>query len=94
MSTARNRFGVSILVALVLGVLLTVTPAIASGRGVAGDSGQPTLSDGASDFQLFGAVGEIAAATSGRTQTAIALGAGVPLLIVGSMVRRRIYAEV
>jgi len=94
MSTARNRFGVSILVALVLGVLLTATPASASARGAASDSGQPAVSDGASDFQPFGAIGEIASATSGRTQTAIAFGAGVPLLIVGSMVRRRVYADV
>jgi hypothetical protein len=93
MSTARNRFGVSILVALVLGVLLTAAPAGASTRG-ATDSGQPAMSDGASDFQVFGAIGEIATATAGRTHAAIALGAGVPLLIVGSMVRRRIYADV
>jgi len=94
MSTARNRFGVSILVALVLGVLLTATPASASARGAASDSGQPAISVSPSDVQLFGAVGEIASAASGRTQTAIALGAGVPLLIIGTMVRRRIYADV
>jgi hypothetical protein len=73
MSTARNRFGVSILVALVLGVLLTATPASAGARGVARESGQPTTSDAASDLQLFGAVAETVSATSGRTQTAIAL---------------------
>jgi hypothetical protein len=54
MSTARNRFGVSILVALVLGVLLTATPASAGARGAARESGQPTTSDRAAVVRLEG----------------------------------------
>jgi hypothetical protein len=87
MSTARNRFGVSILVGFVLTVLCHVgTPVAAAGdadfaAALAGDDG-------------MGGIERIISAASARTQVAIGLGAGVPLLIVGFMVRRRIYADV
>jgi hypothetical protein len=89
MSTARNRFGVSILVALLLAVLLKPASADAAVRvaepahapaGLGGDPG-------------FGHIEEMALLTSTRTQLAMGLGAGVPLLLIGFMVRRRIYAE-
>jgi hypothetical protein len=86
MSTARNRFGVSILVGFVLTVLCHVTPIAAAGdsgfaAALAGDDGMASIE-------------RIMTSASSRTQVAIGLGAGVPLLIVGIMVRRRIYAEV
>jgi hypothetical protein len=86
MSTARNRFGVSILVALVLGVLLNPVPADAAARGV--------HSAGLGTELGLGGIDQLAAMTSTRTQMALGLGAGVPLLVIGFMVRRRIYADV
>ena len=89
MSTARNRFGVSILVALVLAVLLAPVPADAAARVA-----QPaSASAGLGDDLGLGGIEQIASLTSTRTQIAMGLGAGVPLLIIGCMVRRRIYAE-
>jgi hypothetical protein len=88
MSTARNRFGVSILVALVLAVFVSAAPEAAA----------PTSQGGGVIFgggsEGFGSIEHLAAATSTRTQMAVALGAGVPLVIIGCMVRRRLYAEV
>ena len=89
MSTTRDRFGVSILVGLILAVLCSVsTPAVAAGQ--AGGTLEVTLAgdDG------MGGIERIMSAASSRAQVAVGLGAGVPLLIVGFMVRRRIYAEV
>ena len=90
MSTARNRFGVSILVALVLAVLLAPVPADAAARVV-----QPAnASIGLGDDLGLGGIDTLASLTSTRTQLAVGMGAGVPLLIIGCMVRRRIYADV
>ena len=86
MSTARNRFGVSILVALVLGILLPAAPKAASAPA-------PQTAGIFGGDEEFGSIDNLAAATSARTQLAVALGAGVPLVIIGFMVRRRIYAE-
>jgi hypothetical protein len=92
MSTARNRFGVSILVALVLAVFLAASPRAATGTAV-GASELPVLAQGdVGQLEQVGSVGDLAA-TSGRTQFAVVVGAAVPMLIVGMMVRRRIYAE-
>jgi hypothetical protein len=94
MSTARNRFGVSILVALVLAVLLAASSAHAA-TGTAGAFEVPIVAKGdVGQIGQFGSIGDLAATTSGRTQFAIAAGAAVPLLIVGVMVRRRVYADV
>jgi hypothetical protein len=90
MSTARDRFGVSILVALVLGVLLSAAPEAAS----ASAPHSAGIFGGAAGDEGFGSIDNLAAATSARTQLAVALGAGVPLVIIGCMVRRRLYAEV
>jgi hypothetical protein len=90
MSTARNRFGVSILVALVLTVLLTPVRADAA----ASVTHKASASVGHDNDLGLGGIEAIASLTSTRTQLALGLGAGVPLLIVGFMVRRRIYAEV
>jgi hypothetical protein len=79
MSTARNRFGVSILVALVMGVLLSAAPEAASAPAAVGVP--------------FGGIETLAVMTSTRAQLAVALGAGVPMIIIGFMVRRRIHAE-
>lgn len=88
MSTTRDRFGVSILVGLILAVVCSFsTTAMAGqtggtfGASVAGDDG-------------MGGIERIITAASSRAQVAVALGAGVPLLIVGFMVRRRISADV
>jgi hypothetical protein len=86
MSTARNRFGVSILVALILGVVLAAAPQAAA-PPVAG-SGALGVEGGG-----FSAIEPLASMTSTRTQLVMALGAGVPMIIIGLMVRRRIYAE-
>jgi hypothetical protein len=91
MSTARNRFGVSILVALVLAVFLNASAHAATGTA-AGAADIPALAQGDGQFEQFGSIGDLTT-TSGRTHMAVAAGAGVPLLIVGLMVRRRIYAE-
>ena len=92
MSTARNRFGVSILVALVLAVALQAAPAQAAAANTPGASALADVRP--SGFEGFGTISDLAAATSGRTQFAVALGAGVPMIIIGFMVRRRVYAEV
>ena len=88
MSTARNRFGVSILVACVLAVLLSAAPEAAAPVS----QGAGAIFGGGSEG--FGSIEQLASATSTRTQMAVALGAGVPLVIIGCMVRRRLYAEV
>ena len=85
MSTARNRFGVSILVAVVLAVLLNPVQADAAARLV--------QSAGLGSEVGLGGIDQIAAMASTRMQLAVGLGAGVPLVIIGFMVRRRIHAD-
>jgi hypothetical protein len=87
MSTARNRFGVSILVGFVLAVLCTLgSPARAA-------EGDPTASvfsgreEGSFDIDV------VMTAASSRMQLAVGIGAGVPILLIGMMVRRRNQAE-
>jgi hypothetical protein len=89
MSTARDRFGVSILVGFVVAVLLSFTsPLNGAGRD---PLGMPLVSASADEGLL--SIESVMTAASSRVQLAIALGAGVPMLIVGFMVRRRILAD-
>jgi hypothetical protein len=89
MSTTRDRFGVSILVGLVLAVLCSLTTPALAARQTGGPLSAQTVGD-----EGIGGIERIMTAASSRAQVAVGLGAGVPLLIVGFMVRRRIYAEV
>jgi hypothetical protein len=87
MSTARTRFGVSILVALAMAVLLHVSPSAAARADTASAIAPDAQFDG------LASIGALASLTSARTQAAVALGAGVPMLIAGVMLRRRLYAD-
>ena len=78
------------MVALLLAVLLKPVPADAAARVA-----QPANAPAGLGADLgFGRIEEMASLTSTRTQLAMGLGAVVPLLVIGFMVRRRIYAEV
>jgi hypothetical protein len=87
MSTARNRFGVSILVGFVLAAVCTLgSPA----RAAELDPTASALSG--SEDGIFD-IDRVMTAASSRTQVAVGIGAGVPMLIIGMMVRRRNQAD-
>ena len=87
MSTARNRFGVSILVGFVLAVLCTIQQPAQAAEDTAGSPFSAAGEEGIFDID------RAMNAASSRTQIAIGLGAGVPMLLIGMMVRRRNQAD-
>lgn len=95
MSTARDRFGVSILVGLALAVALNSASVAADARSGYAARGAPATngSDIAKVDAGFGVVGSLDNVVSNRTQLALGLGAGVPLLLFAIMVRRRMHAD-
>lgn len=94
MSTVRDRFGVSILVGLVLAVALSSARVGAAAHSGHANGGAPGTrgSETANIEAGFGVVG-LDSAVSNGTHVAVALGAGVPLLLFAFMVKRRIQAD-
>ena len=88
MSTARNRFGVSILVGLALAVLCTVQDSV---RAAQPEPASYAFAEAEGDGMF--SIDRVMSAASSRTQIAIGLGAGVPMLLIGMMVRRRNQAD-
>jgi hypothetical protein len=88
MSTARNRFGVSILVAWFLGAVLCGMPAAASASPATAEAAPVIASE-----EGFGLIEGLSTMTSTRTHAAVGAGAMLPLLMVGIMARRRLYAQ-
>jgi hypothetical protein len=85
MSTARNRFGVSILVGFVLAVLCSVQ------QSAYAEPADATIF-AVADENVF-SIDRVMNTASSRAQLAVALGAGVPMVLIGMMVRRRNQAE-
>jgi hypothetical protein len=89
MSTARNRFGVSILVGFILTVMCMASTSIQAAQF---DPAPRSMPGASSQEHMFSVAGVMTAAST-RTQLVIGAGATIPLLVAGFMVRRRILAD-